>query len=134
MGSHYMHERSSREAGFTLVELMVVVLIIGILVTIAMPVYAQVTSQAQARGCQANQRTVSGAIDVYISAYGHAPSSQAGELVAGGSGWFAILVPDWMRSQPSCPVDQTSYLLDAAGSIAGDNGAAAGFKPEHKAP
>ncbi len=57
-----------KEEGFTLVELMVVVLIIGILVAIAIPVFNAARGNAQERSCQANLRTLDGAIEQWRAA------------------------------------------------------------------
>lgn len=53
------------EKGFTLIELMVVILIIGILVAIAVPIFNNARASAQRRTCQANLRTMDGAIQTW---------------------------------------------------------------------
>ncbi len=53
---------SSRKGGFTLVEIMIVVAIIGLLATIAIPNFVKARSTAQMNACINNLRQIDGAI------------------------------------------------------------------------
>ena len=97
-----MRKHIKRTGGFTLIELMIVILIIAILVAIAVPVYLNARKNAQRRTCQANLRTVDGAIQSYEAMFDNPtyPTSLA-DLTAVGT--------KTLKSAPTCPGGTGAY-------------------------
>jgi prepilin-type N-terminal cleavage/methylation domain-containing protein len=118
--------RPNTDEGFTLVELMVVVLIIGILVAIAIPVFNSAQDSARRSTCFSNQRVIEGSAQQYRAYTGGVLWTQTRRLNGNNTpNSVDQLIPAYIKSAPVCPTSKGYYYVDSSGSITGDNGDAA---------
>ena len=103
--------RSSRK-GFTLIEIMIVVLIIGILLAIAIPNFMKARETSRTKACIANLKEIETAkeqfaMDTHLSTGGACDT--ATNLVGADK---------YIKSDPKCPSDsaQASYTANVIGT------------------
>src|SRR5215469_10611759 len=75
MLSFWRKRMQGNQRGFTLIELMIVVAIIGILTAIAFPLYANIQARARVAKAQADARTLASAVVVYSAHTGALPAA-----------------------------------------------------------
>lgn len=117
------------ENGFTLVELMMVVLILGVLVALAIPIYGAVRSQAEKKTCFANQRTIEGACVQWMGSNGGASGDDLSALAGVINDAHPLVHAYILRIPPRCPSApapadpqnptpaEGAYTLDSSGTV-----------------
>ncbi|HEY7206504.1 MAG TPA: prepilin-type N-terminal cleavage/methylation domain-containing protein [Methylomirabilota bacterium] len=96
------------ERGFTLVELMVVVAVIGVLATLAIPLYTNVQARGRLAKAQADSRTLASAISVYGTHMGHIPTALT-QLTVVATNAQGLRAGPFVASVPLAPGGWAAY-------------------------
>ncbi len=91
---------------------MVVVLIIGILIAIAIPVFSSVRANAQRKACFSSERTVESAYYTY-----GANQASSSASFATWNDLMNALVPSELAARPKCPAVGATYSWDPVNKV-----------------
>ena len=94
-----MRIRTSRNSGFTLVEIMIVVAIIGLLAAIAIPNFVRARTQSQKNACINNLRQIDGSVQQWALENKQAASATV---------TFANIQP-YLKNSVICPAGGTAF-------------------------
>lgn len=94
---------TKQDKGFTLVELLIVIVILGILATVTVFAVRGITDRGQDNACEVEARTLATAIEAFYA------DNQTDPATVGTAAAPGDLVPQYLREEP----DATKFTFNA---------------------
>jgi prepilin-type N-terminal cleavage/methylation domain-containing protein len=111
-------QAEKKDQGFTLVELLIVIVILGILATVTVFAVRGITDQGKTSACEADQKTLETAAETYFAQYGGTAIPITGGTLPTGATWTLGANPEetlvnagFLRSVSA------KYVVNANGSL-----------------
>ena len=103
-----MKERNTMKTAFTLIEILIVVILLGVLAAIVVPQFAESTADADVSACKANQKAIITSCSMYKLKENATPADIAAVVTAGH-----------LPEAPACPAGGTYTVITGACSDTG---------------
>jgi general secretion pathway protein G len=118
-----MHVNGKRRTGFTLVEILIVVVILGILAAIVVPQFTNAANDARAGNLQTQISTISNQIELFRARTGAYPTlaelNQVPTDATLGTSFGAMIDADYLKASPTNPVNGEQDVAAAAAADVG---------------
>lgn len=110
--------RSHRSSAFTLVEILIVVVILGILASVVIPQFSSASQDAMKSALRDQMKTINDMVEYYrVNNAGLLPTSDTVAPFGAGGGWGVLVGQEYLKTEP--------FNMYAGGSTVADGGAVA---------